>query len=121
MGRVERQVTKETVVAIGFDERQCVVGQVVADKSATAHEPAVLLERGVEIISPMARAESVELVKTPGVGVIRILRSVVPLAERPHRIARALEGVCRWSSHRGRAVHRRLSRSTPHPADDTAP
>ena len=64
-----------------LDERQRVVRQIVDDEPLAADELAVVFQDRIEIVSPVAGAESVVLVEAPGVGMVRVLRAVVPFAE----------------------------------------
>ena len=88
---VVRQVAEERPGAVGLDERQRVVRQVVDDKALAAHQFPVVLQFRAEVVAPVARAEAVVLVESAGVGMVRPLEAVVPLAEGGGGVAGGLE------------------------------
>lgn len=52
---------------------------------------AVVFEGAVKIRTPMSAAESQELLKSPGAGMIRVLSATVPFAETPRGIPGVLQ------------------------------
>ena len=93
MRRVEWQVAEERPLLIVRDKPQSVIGKVVDDETLAPNEPAVVLQHGVEVVPPVAGAESVVFVEPAGVRVIRVSHAVVPLAERAGGVPGGLEGV----------------------------
>ena len=91
VGRVVRQITQEGLISVFLDKRQGVVGQIVDDESFSSHDFAVVFEYRVEIMPPVPGAEAVEIVETACVGMVGILRSVVPFSKSRGRIAGGLE------------------------------
>lgn len=93
MRRVVGQITKEGPAAIFLDELQGMIGQIVNDVATATHQLAVVFEDWIEILTPVAGAESVEFLEAAGVRMIGILHAVVPLAKSSRGIAGRLEYV----------------------------
>ena len=74
------------------------VGKVIDDEAIATYLFAVVIQRRAEVVAPVARGESVVLVESAVVGMVRRLRSVVPLSERAGRVAGRFETNPRWSS-----------------------
>ncbi len=69
------------------------IGEVINDKPIASHLLAVVIQRRAEVVAPMAGGESVVLVESAVVGMVRSLRTVVPLAERTGRVASGLKRI----------------------------
>ena len=67
------------------------VGQVVGDVALAADGLAVVLERRVEVVAPVAGGEAVVFVEAAGVGMVGLLDAVVPLAEGAGGVAGGFE------------------------------
>ena len=91
VGRVVGDPDEERLGSMVLDEPDGAVGEVVGDVTVAPDEAAVVVQRGVEVVPPVARGEAVELVESPGVGMVGRLRAVVPLAEGRGGVARVVE------------------------------
>lgn len=90
--RVVGEVGEEGLLFVGRNELHCLVGKIVDDEPFTLNLFAVVFEGRTEIVAPMSRAESIELIKASSIGMVRILHSVVPFAEGSCGVALRLEG-----------------------------
>src|SRR6185295_9845368 len=89
--RVERQIAEKRPCLVLLNECHRMVREVVGNETFAAHELAVVFERRVEILAPVAGGEAVIFFKTTRVRMIRPLATVVPFAEGARRVTRRLE------------------------------
>ena len=90
---VERQIAKERAILVPGDELHGVVGQIVGDVAFAADQLAVVIELGVEILSPVSGSETVVFVEAAGVRMIGKLRPVMLLAKSAGGVASRLESL----------------------------
>jgi len=90
---VEGNVAEERAILAAPDEVNRMVREIVRDVSLSLNRLAVVFERRIEVCAPMPRAESVELLETAAVGMVRVLGAIVPLAEGAGAIAGRLESI----------------------------
>ena len=64
MRRVERQVTQERLVVMLVNESECVIGQIVREVSVPLHSEPVVIQRRAEVVPPVSRRETVELIES---------------------------------------------------------
>ncbi|MBA7606620.1 hypothetical protein ES703_13770 [subsurface metagenome] len=81
VGRVVGQVTEKGALPVLLDEGHGRIGQHVADIALGFNGLAVAIQGSVEIIVPVASTETKELVEALTVGVVGIMRAVVPLTK----------------------------------------
>ena len=93
MGCVVSQVGQKRFFLLnpGFHEIHRFFRQVVDDKSVPAHDFAIVLQQRAEVVTPMPGAESIKLVKSPAVWMVRMLHAVVPFPEHSGGITGILE------------------------------
>ena len=93
MWRGEGHITQEGLSFVAIDELKGLLGQDVDDVAFGRLHDAVVLERGVEVFTPMARGVAPEGIETAGERVVRPLAAVMPLTEDARNITRGLEGI----------------------------
>ena len=91
MRRVIRKIQKKRGLLIIPDKCQRMVGQVIRYESLTMSNLSIMLQYRVPIIAPMARTETIKLLKTTGIRMIRILCTIMPFPKTTCRITRRLE------------------------------
>ena len=93
MGRGEGHVAQEGLGLIAIDELQGLLGQDVDDVAFGGLHDAIVLERSVEVLTPVTGGIAPEGIKAAGERVIRPLAAIVPLAENPRHVAGGLKGI----------------------------
>ena len=93
MWRGKGHVAQEGLGLIAIDELQGLLGQDVDDVALGGLHDAIVLERSIEVFTPMAGGVAPEGIEPSGERVVRPLAAVMPLAEDPGHVARGLEGV----------------------------
>ena len=77
-----------------FHEVHGRAGEVIDAKSFAGNDPPVFLQHGIEVVSPVAAAETVKEIKAAAVRVVGKLHPVVPFPESPGGVAIFLEELC---------------------------
>ena len=93
VGGVEGYIAKERVRRVIANEFDRMIGEVICDKALASDGLAVSFQGRGEVVAPVPRAKPIELVKASGVGVVGVLRPVVPFAEGTCGIAMTLEPI----------------------------
>ena len=93
MGRGEGHVAQEGLALVAIDELQGLLGQDVDDVAFGRLHDAVVLERSIEVLTPVSGGVAPEGIESSGERVVGPLAAIVPLAEDPGHVARGLEGV----------------------------
>ena len=93
MRRVVRQVDEERLVLVFLDVVDRPTREVIDHETFAFDDAPIELQHRTEVVAPVARTESVELVEATAIRMIRKLHSIVPFPESPRRIARRLEDI----------------------------
>ncbi len=93
MGRVVGNIDQERFVAVFLHKGHRVVGQVVYQKAFALRNGPVVFQHGAKIITPVAGAKAVEILKTAPVGMVGKLHPAMPLAVSRSGVACFFEGV----------------------------
>ncbi len=80
MRRIVRQIKKKRAIFVVFDEINSPVGEIVYHKSVSFDDFAIVFEHGAEIISPVAGAKTIKIIKSARIGVVGWLHAVVPFS-----------------------------------------
>jgi hypothetical protein len=91
--RVVREITEQGLAGAGVltQEGDGPVGQIIGDVALALDRLAVVVERRVEVLTPVTGGEAIVLLEAAAVGVVGVLRAVVPLAEAAGGVAGRLE------------------------------
>src|SRR5579883_142787 len=93
MWRIERQIAEKWLSPVFFDEANGVGRQVIGEKTIAADIGPIVLQRWGEVVPPVPGGKTVVFAEAAAVGVIRILATVVPLAEAGRGVSASLQGV----------------------------
>src|SRR5207249_2019261 len=78
---------------VALNKRQRMVREIVRNIAPPARRLAVVIERRIEILAPMARSKTTELVEPARVRMIRPLAAIVPFAKAASGVPGGLEGL----------------------------
>ena len=81
MRRIVGKIDKERLILVCFNEVHRSIRKVVDDKAISFYDLAIVFQHRAVVVAPMPGAESVILIESPRVWMVRGLHSVVPLSE----------------------------------------
>lgn len=91
--RIEGDNCEERLVAIRFDKPIGLVREIVRRVAATWDHLIVVIEPEIEVMTPVPRRETIELVESAADRMVGGLGTVMPFPKEPRRVARGAEAV----------------------------